>query len=122
MILSSTSQISHHHKVINITMSPTSMSPFSDDLIQVNINCKNPLSRTNLVLDRGKSEITEYSQISARPPKDRQFHPRKGLPVCGGLHLSGSTNKNFRIDFCPLIIANNTYRSDDAEHEEIECF
>ena len=116
--------------------------------LEVNINCKNPLSRTNLVLDRGKLEITECSQTSARPPKD--CHPTKGLPVCGrlhrtvrtvrrnkqrtrlfavrwtlvcgGLHLSGSTNKNFRIDFCPLIIANNTYRSDYAEHDEIECF
>ena len=27
MILSPTSQISHHHKVTNITMSPTSLSP-----------------------------------------------------------------------------------------------
>ena len=82
MILSSTSQISHHHKVINITMSPTSMSPFSDDLIQVNINCKNPLSRTNLVLDRGKSEITEYSQISARPPIFIQEKDYQSAEVC----------------------------------------
>ena len=28
MILSPTSQIGHHHKVTNITMSPTSLSPF----------------------------------------------------------------------------------------------
>ena len=29
MILPPTSEISHHHKVTNITMSPTSLSPFS---------------------------------------------------------------------------------------------
>ena len=40
--------------------------------LKVNINCKNHFSRTNLVLDRGKSEIRECTHASARPPKD--FH------------------------------------------------
>ena len=39
MILSPKSEISHHHKVTNITMSPTSLSPFLPE-INDNINYK----------------------------------------------------------------------------------
>ena len=61
--------------------------PFTYLMIEVNINFKNPFSRTNLVLNRGKSGLTEYSQTFARPPKDS--HKRKGLPVCIYLVLKG---------------------------------
>ena len=36
MIMPPTSQISHHHKVTNITMSPTSLSPTPSDTILKN--------------------------------------------------------------------------------------
>ena len=35
MILSPTSEISHHHKVTNITVSPTSLSPLKTYLMKI---------------------------------------------------------------------------------------
>ena len=42
MILPPTSEISHHHKVTNITMSPTSLSPFCyiDSSLRVGVSTK----------------------------------------------------------------------------------
>ena len=53
MILSPTSEISHHHKVTNITMSPTSLSPFFIEKVQWTdpaFFCGNPVHLQNELL------------------------------------------------------------------------
>ena len=62
MFLSPTSQISHHHKVTNITMSPTSLSPHHQHRSSLNE------MGTKIIMENGSKRTFSHRQQKRKGP------------------------------------------------------